>query len=194
MAIDRLAESRLRSQYAVYAFPVVPQYGPRELACIERGGVLTLTDAQKLAVDTHHRQLPRALSQSFDVDRDARSKQLSLGMRVTSFLGALALAASQRRCTIQFLNPEVRHAHRTWWLLVAPGADVDLCSVDPGFEVDLFVSCELKTMTAIWMGLETVRTAVIAGKLKLIGNKQLASSMQTWLGLSPFAKEMERVA
>ena len=100
----------------------------------------------------------------------------------------------KRRCTIQFLYPEVPHAHRTWWLLVAPGADVDLCSVDPGFEVDLFVSCDLKTMTAIWMGLETVRTAVIAGKLKLIGNKQLASSMQTWLGLSPFAKEMERVA
>ncbi len=100
----------------------------------------------------------------------------------------------KRRCAIQFLYSEVPRAHRSWWLLVAPGAEVDLCSVDPGFEVDLFVSCDLKTMTAIWMGLETVRKAVSEGKLKLTGDKQLASSMQTWLGLSPFAKEMKRVA
>ena len=28
---------------------------------------------------------------------------------------------------------------------------------DPGFEVDLYVSTDLRTMTAIWMGLTTVR-------------------------------------
>ena len=71
---------------------------------------------------------------------------------------------------------------------------IDLCSIDPGFEVDLHVSSDLKTMTAIWIGLETVRKAVHARHVKLVGDKHLASRMQTWLGLSPFAKEQKIIA
>src|SRR4029077_19854723 len=37
---------------------------------------------------------PAEYPQAFDIDRDSQSKQLSIGMRVASFLGALALAAS----------------------------------------------------------------------------------------------------
>jgi hypothetical protein len=44
-------------------------------------------------------------------------------------------------------------------------------------------------MTAIWMGLDTVRAAVGSRRMILTGDRQIASSMQTWLGLSPFAKE-----
>ena len=100
----------------------------------------------------------------------------------------------KRRSTIQFLYPDVPQAHRTWWLIVAPGKEVDLCSVDPGFEVDLFVSSDLKTMTAIWMGLETLRKAVHDRRVQLVGDKHLATTMQAWLGLSPFAKESKLVA
>ena len=98
------------------------------------------------------------------------------------------------RSTIQFVYPEVAAARRTWWLIVQPDRIVDLCSVDPGFEVDLYVSSDLKTMTAIWMGLSSVRTAINQRHMKLIGNRQLAAKMQSWLGLSPFAKERKLVA
>ncbi len=100
----------------------------------------------------------------------------------------------KRRATVQFQYPDAPAAQRQWWLVVAPGEDVDLCMVDPGFDVDLYVSSDLKTMTSIWMGMETVRRAVATGCLKLVGDKQLASNMQTWLGLSPFAKEKRMVA
>jgi hypothetical protein len=69
---------------------------------------------------------------------------------------------------------------------------VDLCSVDPGFDVD--VTTDLRTMTAIWMGLTTVRKAMGDGKLVLTGDRQVASQMQTWLGLSPFAAEKKLVS
>jgi DNA-binding HxlR family transcriptional regulator len=95
----------------------------------------------------------------------------------------------KRRCTIEFMYPDVPQSQRAWWLVVAPGKDVDLCQVDPGFDVDLYVSSDLKTMTAIWMGHDTVRKAVREGHVKLTGDKQLARDMQTWLGLSPLAKE-----
>jgi DNA-binding HxlR family transcriptional regulator len=94
-----------------------------------------------------------------------------------------------RRCVIHFVYPELPGARRRWWLVVEPEAEVDLCSVDPGFDVDLYVTTDLRTMTAIWMGLTTVREATAQGKLRLTGDRRLADHMQTWLGLSPFATE-----
>lgn len=100
----------------------------------------------------------------------------------------------RRRSVIQFRYPELSPALRSWWLLVAPGTGVDLCSVDPGFDVDLYVSTDLRTMTAIWMGLDDVRNAQSADRLLLTGDRSLAADMQSWLGLSPFAREHKRAA
>ena len=94
-----------------------------------------------------------------------------------------------RRSVLEFVYPELPAAQRCWWLIVDPDAGVDLCKIDPGFDVDLYVSVDLRTMTAIWMGLDTVRAAVASGRMMPTGNRQLATAMQTWLGLSPFAKE-----
>jgi DNA-binding HxlR family transcriptional regulator len=95
------------------------------------------------------------------------------------------------RSVVQFAYPELSAAQRLWWLIVDPQEGVDLCSIDPGFDVDLYVSVDLRTMTAIWMGLDTVRAAVANRRMILTGNRQLAAAMQTWLGLSPFAKEQK---
>ena len=95
----------------------------------------------------------------------------------------------QRRWVIMFRYPEQAAKDRAWWLLVEPEAPVDLCSVDPGFDVDLYVTCDLRSMTAIWMGLDTVRAAVASERMILSGDQSLARDMQAWLGLSPFAKE-----
>jgi hypothetical protein len=98
-----------------------------------------------------------------------------------------------RRSIIQFHYPELPAARRHFWLVIE-GRIVDLCYVDPGYEVDLFVECALRTMTAIWMGLTSVRAELDAGRLELAGDQLLARSMQQWLGLSPFAKEKSRRA
>jgi len=95
----------------------------------------------------------------------------------------------KRRVVIQFQYRELPASQRSWWLLVDPDADVDLCAINPGFDVDLYVSTDLRTMTAIWMGLETVRAALRAERMMLTGDRQLASSVGTWLSLSTFAKE-----
>jgi DNA-binding HxlR family transcriptional regulator len=100
----------------------------------------------------------------------------------------------RRRSTISFQYPELPASQRNWWLLVDPVAGVDLCSIDPGFDVDLYVSTDLRTMTAIWMGLETVRQAVSGRRLKITGDRKLTADIQTWLGLSPFARERPAAA
>lgn len=97
------------------------------------------------------------------------------------------------RRTIQFMYPELPAAQQNWWLVVDAGI-VDLCAFDPGFEVDLYVVTDLRTMTAVWMGLTDVRAEVDAGRLELMGESGLARSIQQWLGLSPFAREKKLAA
>jgi len=65
-----------------------------ELERLSDEGVLVLGEEQRRGVDEYHRQLLSGLARRFDIDRDVQSKQLSLGMRLASFLGALALGAS----------------------------------------------------------------------------------------------------
>jgi hypothetical protein len=97
----------------------------------------------------------------------------------------------QRRSVIQFRYPELPSAQRSWWLIVGSATGVDLCSIDPGFDVDLYVSTDLRTMTAIWMGMDSVRDAQRGERMMLTGNRHLAADMQAWLGLSPFAKQLK---
>lgn len=97
-----------------------------------------------------------------------------------------------QQVVIQFIYTDLPTSMRNWWLIVEPDSPVDLCSADPGFEVDLYVSTDLRTMTAIWMGLTTVSTERV--RLNFDGDRSIARTMQTWLGLSPFAAEKKRVA
>jgi DNA-binding HxlR family transcriptional regulator len=98
-----------------------------------------------------------------------------------------------RRCTINFLYPDVQSGKQSWWLVV-DDRTVDLCSTNPGFDIDLYVRSSLRSMTAVWMGMTTVQKEIAAGQIELVGDKALAKSMQKWLGLSPFAKEKSRVS
>ena len=100
----------------------------------------------------------------------------------------------QRRSTIQVIFSDLQEARRNWWLIVEPCAEVDLCSVDPGFDVDLYLVTDLRTMTEIWMGYTTIAQTKSAGTLVITGSRQLEADLQTWLGLSPFAKFEKLVA
>ena len=98
-----------------------------------------------------------------------------------------------RRCTVKFVYPELSAGRKSWWLVIE-GGEVDLCSVDPGYDVDLYVRSSLRSMTAVWMGVSTLKAEIETGNIALTGDKAIARSMHGWLGLSPFAKEKSRVA
>ncbi len=96
-----------------------------------------------------------------------------------------------RRTVISFLYPELAGGRRHWWLVVEPFGAVDLCSTDPGYDVDLWVTTNLRTMTEIWMGL--ARVDQVRDKIQFEGDPAMASTMQTWLGLSPFSSQSKLV-
>ena len=100
----------------------------------------------------------------------------------------------RRRSTIQVIFGDLRPPRRDWWLVVHPDEGADLCSVDPGFDVDLYLSTDLKTMTEIWMGYIALSRAKDEGRLLVTGSKQLENDLGRWLSLSKFAKVDKLVA
>jgi len=69
-------------------------YFRAELEIIEQEKILSLDDYQRSAIADYHENFIEQLSVAFDIDSNKREKQLSLGMKIASFLGALGLAAS----------------------------------------------------------------------------------------------------
>ena len=57
----------------------------------------------------------------------------------------------KRRVVIEFIYSELPPDRSRYWLIVSPWDGVDLCSVDPGFEVDLYIAADLTAMTSAWM-------------------------------------------
>lgn len=99
---------------------------------------------------------------------------------------------AQRTC-LQFVFNNLPEERQNYWLVADPKSGVEACYKDPGYEIDLFAECSLRTMTAIWMGLDTVQKAENDGRIVLTGRREIVSRMQEWLGLSPFST-VERMA
>jgi DNA-binding HxlR family transcriptional regulator len=129
------------------------------------------------------------------VETEASLKNLDVGLLMWDMRRNIdPKPMPQARSVIQVMFPDLSPAQRNWWLIVEPGEEVDLCSIDPGFDVDLYVSTDLRTMTEIWMGMTKLDHARREGRITLTGNPRLEASMASWLRLSPFAKYQKHVA
>lgn len=91
-----------------------------------------------------------------------------------------------RRVVVAFAFTDVPQGRRHWWL-VGDGDEVDLCLTDPGYEVDLFIATDLRTMTAVWTGDLSLERAIAGGNLEVDGPRELCRRLGAWLGLSKFA-------
>jgi DNA-binding HxlR family transcriptional regulator len=95
------------------------------------------------------------------------------------------------RTVIHFRFPDAPEKLRYFWL-VCP--DADLCLTDPGFGVDVTVSGDAKTVTAVWMGDLAIAQALRSGAIELDGPRHLVRSFSTWFGLHPLFADVEHPA
>lgn len=65
-----------------------------ELSQLEAEGAVALDATLRQSIDAHHERLLADLAERFDIDVDGSGRQLSLGMRIASLVGALALSAA----------------------------------------------------------------------------------------------------
>jgi len=89
--------------------------------------------------------------------------------------------------TIISFNFSDQNQMAKWWIVVS-NEEVDVCTVDPGKEVDIWFNTDLRTMIEIWMGYTTYKTAIRAQKLQLIGPSALTNNINSWMDSSVFAE------
>lgn len=73
-----------------------------------------------------------------------------------------------------------------WWVMVNNG-DVEICVDNPGREVDVYFTTDLRTMVECWMGDRTYTSAISEKRLTLVGPKALTRNIKHWLADSLFA-------
>ncbi|MDA4847420.1 winged helix-turn-helix transcriptional regulator [Hoeflea poritis] len=77
---------------------------------------------------------------------------------------------------------------RLWWVIAEP-ASVEICTTNPEFDVDVFLTVPLGLMTNIWLGHDSYRRAESAGELILHGNAALVRNIESWLRCSEFSPQ-----
>jgi hypothetical protein len=87
------------------------------------------------------------------------------------------------RRVVEFRFASAPAGKSTYWLVVDEA--IDLCLVDPGHPVDLWVRAELRSLTQVWMGDRTMRDAMSSGTLELDGPRPLVQRFPDWLGQHP---------
>ncbi len=73
-----------------------------------------------------------------------------------------------------------------WWLKITD-ANVESCLDDPGDEVDVYFTTNLRTMTEVWMGDLSLRKAQADGRLKIVGPPSLLRNITSWFPLYVYA-------
>ncbi|MHA3976201.1 winged helix-turn-helix transcriptional regulator [Halovulum sp. GXIMD14794] len=93
-----------------------------------------------------------------------------------------------RRTVVRFHFTDVPGGEDKFWLVVRPGVPVDLCRFDPGYEVDLYVETEVRSLVAVFLGRSTSAREVEEGRLFFSGSGRLSRSFDRWLRQSNYAR------
>jgi DNA-binding HxlR family transcriptional regulator len=75
---------------------------------------------------------------------------------------------------------------RLFWIVIESGVP-SVCFVDPGFEADVTITSDLRSLYQVWLGRLPLKDAVRAGKLAFEGPIAFTRRMPVILQLSPVA-------
>tara|TARA_R110000782_G_scaffold33095_3_gene80207 strand:+ start:698 stop:1405 length:708 start_codon:yes stop_codon:yes gene_type:complete len=80
--------------------------------------------------------------------------------------------------------------HKAWWLLIDDDT-VDVCTEDPGRDVDLYLNSSVRAVVEVWEGDLEVRTALRSGAIKAHGPRHLVRTLPDWFGVCLY-KDVQR--
>ena len=90
------------------------------------------------------------------------------------------------RTVLHFQFPEVPASSRHWWLVIT-AEDVDVCDVDPGYEVSMTITGALRCLTEVWRGDMSWFEAARCGRVAISGPSALRRALPGWFTPSRFA-------
>ncbi|TQS46804.1 winged helix-turn-helix transcriptional regulator [Cryptosporangium phraense] len=90
------------------------------------------------------------------------------------------------RTVVGFRFPTAPARRRDWWLVLTP-AEADVCDADPGYDVAVQVTADLRRLIDVWRGDVTWSDAMRAGDVELTGPAALRRAVPDWFRPSAFA-------
>jgi len=126
------------------------------------------------------------------VRSDYRPEDLDPGLLlwdVRRFLSPGGLGAD--RVVVQLTFPSVPAKHRYFWIVVDEH-EVDLCLIDPGFDVDVTIEADLRTLTEVWMGDAGFVSGLADGRIMMHGPTELTRRVPGWFGQHPILAGVAR--
>ncbi|MBB2943045.1 DNA-binding HxlR family transcriptional regulator [Actinoplanes lutulentus] len=95
-------------------------------------------------------------------------------------------AVPPRRTVLWFRFPAAARQVRHWWLVITPD-EADVCDFDPGHDIDVTVTADLRCLTDVWRGERTWASALRAGEVAFEGPEQLRRALPGWFKPFTFA-------
>lgn len=89
-----------------------------------------------------------------------------------------------RRNVVRFNFSDATSPASTYWVITKPEEAVELCSSDPGFDVDLFIETEVAVLTGFYLGRRSFERDVDDGRFFMTGDQRLIKTFRQWLKFS----------
>jgi len=107
--------------------------------------------------------------------------ELDVEMLMHDFRGRIDGTKLPRgRTVIRFIFPGLAKFEH-WWIVLEASGERELCTENPGKEVDVQIRSDLRTMVEIWAGDTDIRAAKKTGRLHVTGNPVLVRTLPSWL-------------
>jgi hypothetical protein len=84
------------------------------------------------------------------------------------------------RVIIRFHFSGAASGRGLYWLVAQPGAEVDICTSDPGTDIDLYVETTAVSMAAAMLGRSSIARETEAGNFFLSGDPRLVRTIDRW--------------
>lgn len=120
-------------------------------------------------------------------ERHTRIDQVDVGVTMWDLHKTIDASELPDGETVMFITLNDLEQMNRWWI-TASQSERDLCDIDPGKEVDLYMRADLETLISIWMGEQTVVEAIQSDKLTMTGERQLTDTVHLWFPVSPVVR------
>ena len=90
------------------------------------------------------------------------------------------------RTVVHFRFPDVPARSQRWWLVITDDG-VDVCDTDPGYEISVTATADLRCLTQVWRGDVSWSDALGSGALVLDGPTAACRGLPRWFTPPPFA-------
>lgn len=119
--------------------------------------------------------------------RELRDNEVDLGLLLWSIeRRAKADAFGKEPAVVRLALTDLAAGRNLWWF-VNQDRRCALCLDDPGFDVDLYLSCTLPDMIFVVRGDLPLDRALADERLEAIGSAKARRRLGAWLNLSPLA-------